>query len=207
MKRFSSILFLCFALSMMSYAQSVYYYVLEKGRGDGHYIAVNSKSCYDSDAKGCSLSNGLRLYKGEQNNQHLFAGMSVFGDAKYYFSADYSRLKIVVTKSNTVYNYIRVTAPSGALSAHGSVQVPSAGEQPYIPTNTPVAMPGNTQSSYQSTQTVTHRPCSGCGGSGRCSVCNGRGYRKNIYTGSDEPCPWCNGTGQCKVCHGKGHCN
>lgn len=188
-------------------AQSVYYYELVDGKGDGHFISINNKSCFDSDAKGESLGNGVRLYKGEQNNQKVYRGMSAFGDACYYFSQDFSRLKIVVTKGNIVYNYIRKTAPKGAVSAHGAVQSPSNGVQPYIPPTTPTVYPSYTPySTTESEPTNTKRKCPDCGGTGICSICHGRGYRKNMYSGKEEKCPWCNGTGQCKVCYGKGYC-
>lgn len=54
--------------------------------------------------------------------------------------------------------------------------------------------------------------CAGCGGTGRCTMCKGRGgwVDKNVgmYTGEFLEtwinCPECNTTGQCQVCHGKG---
>lgn len=54
--------------------------------------------------------------------------------------------------------------------------------------------------------------CAGCGGTGQCTLCKGRGgwIDKNVgmYTGQHLEtwidCPECNETGQCQVCHGMG---
>ena len=48
------------------------------------------------------------------------------------------------------------------------------------------------------------KPCSFCNGSGRCSSCNGRGYKYNYYSGHDDQCSSCNGSGRCFNCRGTG---
>ena len=207
MKNFYSILFFYLSCSIMSSAQTVYYYELSNGKGDGHYIAVTSKSCYDSDSEGISLNNGLRLYKGEQNSKKLFSGMSVYGEASYYFSMDYSSLQIV-TKKGEKYSYVRKNAPKGTISAHGNIPQQTPGSPYPVPTTYPTTTTTSTSGGYTSTTTTTpHRPCSGCGGSGMCTMCNGKGWYKNTYSGDIYNCSSCGGSGRCRVCHGKGHCN
>lgn len=61
-------------------------------------------------------------------------------------------------------------------------------------------------SSYSSSQT-----CRSCGGSGRCTGCNGEGkywVDSGLYTGSGSRtrvnCGSCGGSGRCRVCYGRG---
>lgn len=196
-----------FSLSLL--AHDIYYYELSNGKGDGHFITITSKSCYDSDSEGVSLDNGLRLFRGTQNNQRVYSGYSAFGDAHYYFSLDYSTLKVVEDKSGKTYNYTRKTASPGAISAHAAsgrtIQKPGPMPDPSTPTSVPSpTINGNANSN---TTVVTHRPCSGCGGSGVCTMCHGRGIYQNMYDGKIYNCSSCGGTGRCRVCHGKGHCD
>ena len=206
MNKLVSIILIClFSLSGM--AQSIYYYELSNGKGDGHFITITSKSCYDSDKNGYSLRNGVRFFKGEQNNQFVFYGMSVFGDAYYYFSSDYSKLKVVTAKGDASYYYTRKTAPQNVVSAHGQVPMPNSSGQvePTYPTYNATSTPSYNTNQSSSTQVVTHRQCAGCNGSGMCTMCKGKGWYKNIYSGTVESCSSCGGSGRCKVCHGKGH--
>lgn len=46
--------------------------------------------------------------------------------------------------------------------------------------------------------------CKYCHGTGRCSSCNGKGYKFNPYSGEDDQCPSCFGNGRCFNCHGSG---
>ena len=46
--------------------------------------------------------------------------------------------------------------------------------------------------------------CKYCHGTGRCSSCNGKGYKFNPYSGEDDRCPSCFGNGRCFNCHGSG---
>ena len=211
MHKYISFIIAFFAFSVGGMAQTVYYYELDNGKGDGHFITINSKSCYDSDRDGISIENGCRLYKGVRNNQKVFSGMSYFGDADYFFSMDYSTLTIV-TKNGKKLSYIRKKTPSDVASAHGQVPEPKKREvvipnvyqvmypDVYPPINTNYGGDANTS-------TQAHRPCAGCGGSGLCSMCNGKGWYKNMYGGDYYQCSSCGGSGRCRVCHGKGHCN
>lgn len=58
--------------------------------------------------------------------------------------------------------------------------------------------------------------CSYCGGSTKCTFCNGTGTRKTVSpdleaegikaSSYEEKCPYCGGTGQCRYCKGSGKC-
>lgn len=58
--------------------------------------------------------------------------------------------------------------------------------------------------------------CSYCGGTKKCSFCDGIGKRKtvslaipeeNVKSGSySEQCPYCKGSGVCRYCNGSGKC-
>lgn len=55
------------------------------------------------------------------------------------------------------------------------------------------------------------RSCAGCSGTGKCTMCNGKGgywLDTGMYTGEDiknwKTCTACHGSGQCQVCFGKG---
>lgn len=206
MKQLFLILSIFTLLSGYSLAQTVCYYELTNGKGDGHFITITSKSCYDSDGNGISLRNGVRFFKGEENNLLLFFGNSIYGDASYYFSKDYSSLKIITPRGEK-YFYTRKTAPKGAISAHGTIPQQPSGDANPIVTTYPTATTTTTSGGNTSTSTTptTPRPCSGCGGSGMCTMCNGKGWYKNMYSGYIYSCSSCGGSGRCRVCHGKGH--
>jgi len=46
--------------------------------------------------------------------------------------------------------------------------------------------------------------CSACGGSGKCSTCDGKGYY-NVGSDYDQPCGSCLTTGDCSDCNGTGY--
>lgn len=197
--------FLWMFLMAASYilAQGTYYYELTNGKGDGHFIEINGKTCYDSDKKGISLGNGLRRRQADENGQKVYYGDSQFGFAYYYFSEDYSKLRIVTEKDKKTYYYKSTTPPSNAVSAHtGKPREQNTTVMPgYSTPATNTYNPYSTNSSTTSSSSAG-RTCPGCGGTGVCTMCKGRCYYKNMYTGYEERCPQCNGTGQCKVCHG-----
>ena len=52
------------------------------------------------------------------------------------------------------------------------------------------------------------RQCPGCNGTGKCAVCNGKGWYRNQYDSNPYnryDCFECRGYGYCQVCHGKGY--
>lgn len=46
--------------------------------------------------------------------------------------------------------------------------------------------------------------CAGCNGTGRCSLCAGRGEKRHS-DGTAYDCDYCSGTGSCKICGGRGY--
>jgi len=49
--------------------------------------------------------------------------------------------------------------------------------------------------------------CEECGGTGKCSRCDGSGYEEHGLFGLgliEEYCTKCNGTGECSICRGTG---
>ena len=68
-----------------------------------------------------------------------------------------------------------------------------------FPTNTGNNTSTESQSSSPRQEYVN---CKGCGGSGKCTGCAGRGWYK--YTVYVDNCAVCNGTGRCGVCYGRG---
>lgn len=207
MKAFSQIkiiavVFVIMVCNLNLGAEVTYYYELSNG-GDGHFVTVTSQSCYDSDKNGISLQNGIRYYKGEKNGQYVFYGDSQWGFAYYYYSTDYQRLKVVVESSNVTYNYVRKTAPSNAISAHGAVPKNQSSGGAVI---MPAVQTYNTQTTTQeSTPIKVDTKCSYCNGTGYCTMCKGRGIYQNTYDLKWYDCPACHGTGHCQVCYGTGH--
>lgn len=194
-------------VSFVSYisAQGVYYYELANGNGDGHYIQINPKACYDSDKNGISLSNGLRRRQADVNEEKVYYGDSQFGFAYYYFSDDYQKLRIEIEKDGTTYYYRSTTPTTNAVSAHTSKPrsqgTITTSNYPVVTSPQPDLYSTN-PSATTSSSSSQGRICPGCGGTGFCTMCNGRGIYKNIYTSNYDRCPSCNGSGQCKVCHG-----
>lgn len=185
------------------YAQTTYYYQLAKNKSDGHFITITSQSCYDSDANGVSLGNGTRSYTGKENGCVVFYGPSVFGFASYFFSNNYNNLKIVGDNGH-IYQYVRVTPPRGAVSAHGSACSHDHDHGGYVaPMIQPIQSTSGTSNSSPSQTTIT-TTCPSCNGTGYCTMCKGRGIYQNTYDGKWYNCPSCGGTGRCKVCHGAG---
>lgn len=69
----------------------------------------------------------------------------------------------------------------------------------------------NNGSSSSSSSSSSQRTCSGCRGTGRCTLCKGQGWYwedTGTYTGSSNKkkvtCPSCRGDGKCGVCYGRG---
>lgn len=48
------------------------------------------------------------------------------------------------------------------------------------------------------------RTCKGCGDSGDCKACDGKGKKMTSSTLGYDKCQRCDGKGQCTVCHGTG---
>lgn len=213
-------MFLCDApiLAYCQYAHTkTYYYECTKlvnkdkttvtRSGDGQFYTITSNACYESDSDGFDQGLGVLkyLYYNQEKQIHIYDGKCYYGNATFYFNADYSHLNIL-TESGCIYVFARTSAPKGVTTSNHKefkqkVDAFLAGGA--MPTMQAPAIQSTT-GSYQS-QTRTHRPCPGCGGSGFCTMCKGKGWYKNIYDSKIYNCPSCNSGGRCKVCYGKGY--
>lgn len=122
----------------------------------------------------------------------------------YKYQAQNGQL-VLLTKvdvTNATYNfnngYLNITTQvvSGSSVSSGSVYVGSG-----------TVSSGNSSSSSTSVinNTYTRVNCSGCGGSGRCSLCSGSGYLNNNSIGGGKiACSRCHSSGTCNTCHGRG---
>lgn len=64
---------------------------------------------------------------------------------------------------------------------------------------------------YSTGSSSSGRTCAGCSGTGKCTLCDGKGWyyqETGYYTGNSHKekttCPSCHGTGRCGTCHGNG---
>ncbi len=84
----------------------------QSASGDGHYLTVNSKILYESDANGLSMGTSSVKYMNSENNRPLYEGKTALGDhLAYVFNSDFSRLNIKKL-DGTVYVYERKSQPS-----------------------------------------------------------------------------------------------
>ncbi len=209
---------LCILLSITTFAQTYYYErvaivtngVKSSDSGDGHFITFTSKGCYDSDKKGFDEKFGFRTYLSTNNDIKSYYGDSYFGKAYYYFSSDFNRLNIKIESSGVIYVYNKTNAPTGLMCSnrkHVKESVPTT--MPIIVTTTPTPSPSpSITPSYPTTTRSTRssgRKCTGCNGTGYCSMCKGKGWYKYIYDGNIYDCPACHSSGLCGVCFGKGN--
>lgn len=174
--------------------------------GDGQYYTFTEQSCYESDKNGISEELGVAKFINYANNIYVYRGKGYYGEADYCVTDNYETMNIK-TAGGTIYVLKRKKAPDSFIASEhkknkteienilkGSIAHPIS--QPIISTN-----------DNGETSTTAHRPCAGCGGSGFCSMCHGKGSYKNMYDGKIYDCTSCGGSGRCRVCHGKGHCN
>lgn len=177
--------------------------------GDGHFITFTSKGCYDSDVKGFTEDFGFREYKTTSSGIQNFYGDSYFGKAYYYFNSDRSRMNIKKESDGTIYIYTKRTAPAGITKSTRK----KASDAGYSGPMSPIVIPsdGGTVTSLPTSTcapaTPQTRRCSGCSGTGLCSMCKGKGWYKNSYDSKIYSCPSCHGSGRCGVCYGKGFIN
>lgn len=221
------IAFFCITISS---AQDVRYFKLtrkeENGKSftnvsGGQFITFVSDMCFESDKYGVGVGHGtLTKNKTYSSSDHTtFQGSSYWGKgADFIFNSDKSVLNVVL-ENGDVYIYKRATAPSGQetcslirksggggsgtivttppVNPGGQVVMPPI--NPTSPTNpggtTPTPSHGRT--AHQVTKT-----CLSCGGSGRCSTCNGKHYYQSF--GNTVTCPNCPPNGACQSCGGSG---
>ena len=102
----------------------------------------------------------------------------------------------VNTSSYNNSNYGKSSSPSSSSSSSSSSS-----------TRIPNMMGGYTDCYPQkdgTTLQVSHSPCYMCKGTGRCSLCGGRGSIVHPYLGSNVNCTGCAMSGVCKYCQGTG---
>ena len=223
------VMLVLFGITMVS-AQDVRYYKLTKKKENGsvssnvsggQFITFRGDVCYESNKNGVGVDHGtMQRNDNYSNSQYTIyqrksgAGSYWGKDATFKFTADKSELNVVL-ENGDVYLYKRTTAPVGQETCtlirksgggSGSVVVTppvNPGGQVIIPQTNPTN-PGETtptpihgREAHQVTKT-----CLSCGGSGRCSTCNGKHYYQSF--GNTVTCPNCPPNGACQSCGGSG---
>ena len=213
------LLLLMFGVSSFLYGQSysykTYYYELSavinsngeraEKKGDGQFYTFTEQSCYESDKNGNTEEIGVAKFINYANHIYVYRGKGYYGDADYLVTDNYETLNIK-TVGGTIYVLNRKKAPDSFIaSEHKKIMT----EIELLVLGGPTyPLPQQTASTNDiNINSNVHRSCSGCGGSGFCSMCHGKGWYKNIYDGKIYDCSSCGGSGRCRVCHGKGHCN
>lgn len=217
---------LCLFGPIISSAQTYYYSQTKKsingtvlsGNGGGQFITFTDSACYDSDAEGYSVNNGVMKYNRRENGMIYYSGSSYWGKATYIFTSDKSNLNVRLA-SGDVYVYTRTTPPSNARTCSlirsnnsntGGVVVPvmPVGGSGYVSGGTPVSNgSSNTSTSSSNPRTITYEQvmdtCPECHGYKKCTHCHGKGY-VDSFGSAVVRCTWCGGTGTCNKCHGSG---
>lgn len=216
------------ACSISIFAQTTYYYkqikvvknnqTIASGKG-GQFISFYKDICYDSNNEGTTINNGILDLTSKQGDKYTkYKGPSYFGNVTYQFTPSLDKLA-VIKRDGTIYVYQRAIPPAGVTtsslikskSSGGGTAVGYAQPQTnYPPTNygsgngaTMTNSSGYTtyESSYVSVD------CHLCGGSGKCSTCNGKGWYESPFGTGPIACPNCYGgnqSGKCSKCKGTG---
>lgn len=155
--------FLCFPLC----AQTHYYKFIRfegNGKSDafgGQYVTINGNTCYESDANGFSIGNGVLHYYKSVDGGKCFEGSSFFGSGtKFYFSSNWSTLRIEVFNGENYY-YQKSVPPQGvmtsslikgsSLSGNSQPSNPSIGGTTYNP-----SVPNSNNGTYNPTTTSSN---------------------------------------------------
>ncbi len=173
--------------------------------GDGQFYTFTEQSCYESDVNGNSEEIGVAKFINYANNIYVYRGKGYYGDADYCVTDNYEILNIK-TAGGTIYVLKKKKAPDSFITSNhkknkAEIEKILSGGGIYL------ATPLNTSTNDNNMNSNVHRSCRGCGGSGLCTMCHGKGWYKNIYDGKIYDCTSCGGRGRCRVCQGKGHCN
>lgn len=170
---------------------------------DAHYLTFNKSGCYESDANGYSLGGGLIKFRKNDNNLHCYYGQGAYGLSHYYFSNNYGRLNIKTDEGTFVYE----REASGKTTA--SMRKTEAGNNNgsvILVSPSPIMSSGTSSSSSSSTTQSEYGyvDCTHCYGSGKCSLCNGKGWDYSTYTQNPATCSSCQGRKNCVFCQGSG---
>lgn len=226
MKAYKIILLLSALFATSLHAQTgnkTYYYervaivkngVKQAASGDGHYLTINSRILYESEANGSSKGTSSVKYINSDNNMPFYEGNTALGrNLSYVFNSDYSRLN-VRELNGTVYVYERKSQPTAASrmrkyeESEEGIQIPTTGEDYSLGQSS-----SRQTSSTTSTQKRQKVTCTRCNGTKYidkyipvvaeygvkkpeyyiCNICNKR-VAKNGGHGHAS-CPSCHGTG------------
>lgn len=224
MKAYKTILLSVFCTSSL-FAQTgnkTYYYervaivkngVKQTANGDGHYLTLNSRILYESEANGTSKGTSSVKYINSDNNMPFYEGNTILGRGlSYVFNSDYSRLN-VREPNGIIYVYERKIRPT-ATSMMRTYESNEGGT--YIATTEIQSSRQSSSKQKSSSTSITKRQkvtCTRCKGFRYidkhvpivgeygikkpeyyiCNICNKR-VAKNGGHGHD-PCPSCHGTG------------
>lgn len=137
------IIFLALAFANISFSQTTLQYkrvkIVENGvskncNDDIHFITFTNEGCYESDAKGFTEnSSNFLTFSHSENGIKCYHGKGYYGNARYYFSTDLSRLNLYVN-DNLIYVY----QMQPGLVASGNMRKPKTSKNPnYSPGVTP----------------------------------------------------------------------
>lgn len=220
------LLFLVCPISI--FAQTTYYYkqikvvknnqTIASGKG-GQFISFYKDICYDSNNRGTTVNNGILDLTSKQGDKYTkYKGPSYFGEVTYQFTPSLDKLA-VIKSDGTIYVYHRTTAPTGVTtsslikskSSGGGTAVGYAQPQNYYPSanygsgNSTTTTNSSGYTTYESSYVSVD--CHLCGGSGKCSTCNGKGWYESPFGTGPIACPNCYGgnqSGKCSKCKGTG---
>lgn len=209
-------------------AQDVRYYKLSSTRiggttnknvSGGQFITFVSDICFESSSKGVGVGHGTLTRNNNYSNAQYttYQGSSYWGkNTSFKFNSDKSVLNVVLDNGD-IYVYKRATPPAGATTC-SLIRKPSSGgstggtyvPQPVYPAQQYPQQQYPQQPSQQQQQPTYQQPsqpkeCQRCFGTGKCQICNGRGYTTAMGIGSGtSQCAACNGSKRCSLCGGSG---
>lgn len=93
--------------------------------GDGHYITMNNRYLYESNAQGHTMNRGRLEYTNSNNGFPTFEGDGYLGRGLCYrFSSDYSRLNLILYDGTTLV-YVRKNKANPSLMRQYEEEPPS----------------------------------------------------------------------------------
>lgn len=150
----------------------------------------------------------------DTNGRYCTTGGTVCSTTKFtpsYDKSSYSDLAIFIPNSElhllsgkrTYYTRVFIQMPSGKFLGNSDYASfdGTIGSQS---NNNLYAENSNRGNIGQAGTTIVRESCMFCGGTGRCTICNGTGGTYNGYTGLFYPCTACAQTLRCKYCQGTG---
>lgn len=169
----------------------------------GQFITFSDNCCYDSDASGSSVGNGV-LYRTSNSKNDIYTGSSYYAKKSTYTFLN-NRKTLQIKVGNTYYSYEQTEAPSGKKTC----TLINYEEPDYY---VPVSTYGNNSSSTHSGSSPIKKTrivqketmCQQCYGRGECHECSGNGWTTGFSIGETVRCAVCSQTGKCRTCRGTG---